>query len=51
MTKKQKYLKALSRLDSDLIIKSVKNRSKWMTDVHIKLHLIALRKRGHITTH
>jgi hypothetical protein len=43
--KKQKYLALLMDMPTDWIISSMRDPSPYMTQTHIKLHAIALRRR------
>jgi hypothetical protein len=45
-TKKRQYLNALLKMDSEWILESLLSPSDCMSDIHIALHRIALRKRG-----
>ena len=46
MNAKRKYITALRNCSSSWILKSAKNPNKFMTKVHVLLHLIVLRERG-----
>jgi len=49
-TKKQEYIEILRSMESDFIAKSAKNPTKYMSRIHIALHMIVLRQRGQLST-
>jgi hypothetical protein len=44
---KQAYLKALMQQPAGWVLKSARNPSPYMTQTHIKLHYLALRRHDH----
>ena len=44
---KQTYLKALMQQPAGWVLRSARNPNAYMTQTHIRLHYVALRRLGH----